>query len=106
MFEVLKKRMLESVPKADIVITNPTHIAVALSYNAMDAPAPLVQAKGVDHLAEKIKEIAREHKIPIRENKPLARALYKDCEVGDMIPNELYQAVASMLAQLDKFRRR
>ena len=106
MFETLKKRMLASVPKADIVITNPTHLAVALSYNALEAPAPVLLAKGAEHLAEKIKEIAREHHIPIRENKPLARALYKECEIGDMIPKELYQAVAAMLAQLDKFRRR
>lgn len=106
MFEMMQKRMLADVPKADIVITNPTHIAVALRYNAMEAPAPVVLAMGAEHLAEKIKAIARENNIPIRENKPLARALYKDCDIGDMIPRELYQAVAAMLAQLDKFRRK
>jgi len=86
-------------------VTNPTHIAVALSYNVMDAPAPRVLAKGLDHLAEKIKEVAREHDIPIRENKPLAQALYKQVEIGEMIPEELYQAVAALLARLDRFKK-
>lgn len=105
MFEVMRRRMMQDVPKADVVITNPTHIAVALKYNADEAPAPVVVAKGADLIAEKIKEIAREHHVPIRENKPLARALYKDVEIGDMIPEELYQAVASILASLNKFKR-
>jgi flagellar biosynthetic protein FlhB len=105
MMEVMKQRMLAEVPKADVVITNPTHIACALRYEPMVSPAPLLVAKGLDHLAEKIKEIAREHHIPIRENKSLARALYKSVEVGQTIPLELYQAVATILAQLDKFRR-
>ncbi len=100
MMEQLAKRMLQNVPKADVVITNPTHIAVALSYNVMEAPAPIVLAKGADHLAEKIKEIAREHRVPIRENVPLARSLYKSVEVGDMIPEELYKATASILASI------
>ena len=104
MMEIMSKRMLADVPKADIVITNPTHIAVALSYNTSEAPAPVVLAKGADHLAEKIKEIARENRIPIRENVPLARALYKSTEVGDMIPEELYKAVAAMLASIWKLR--
>jgi flagellar biosynthesis protein FlhB len=102
MFSVMQQRMLEKVPKADIVITNPTHLAIALRYNVLEAPAPLVVAKGANFLAEKIKEIAKEHKIPIRENKPLAQALYKAVEVGEMIPEDLYQAVASVLAQLFK----
>jgi len=105
MMEVMQRRMLQDVPKADVVITNPTHIACALRYNPKESPAPLLLAKGADHLAEKIKEIAREHRVPIRENKPLAQALYKSVEVGQVIPEELYQAVASILAQLDKFRR-
>jgi flagellar biosynthetic protein FlhB len=66
----------------------------------------VVLAKGVDHLAERIKEVAREHRVPIRENVPLARALYRQVEVGDMIPEELYQAVASLLASLMKFKAR
>jgi len=105
MLQMMQKRMLESVPKADVIITNPTHYACALQYNPMVAPAPLLLAKGVDHLAEKIKEIARENNIPIRENKPLAQALYKSVEIGDIIPEELYQAVAGILAQLNKFKR-
>ena len=104
MMEVMSKRMLADVPKADVVVTNPTHIAVALSYNSSDAPAPIVLAKGADHLAEKIKEIARENRIPIRENVPLARALYKSTEVGDMIPEELYKAVAAVLASIWKLK--
>lgn len=106
MMEVMGKRMLQNVPKADVIITNPTHIAVALQYNALLAPAPIVVAKGGDHMAEKIKEIAREHGIPIKENVPLARALYKDVEIGEIIPEALYQAVAAILAQLNRFKTR
>ncbi|HDQ40182.1 MAG TPA: flagellar biosynthesis protein FlhB [Desulfonatronum sp.] len=106
MLQTMQKRMLESVPKADVVITNPTHLAVALSYNPLEAPSPVVLAKGADFMAAKIKDIAREHNIPLRENKPLAQALYKSVDVGQMIPEELYQAVAAVLAQLPKFRRR
>ena len=102
MMQMSMKRMMQQVPTADVVITNPTHIAVALRYNAMEAPAPVVVAMGVDRVAEKIKEIAREHRVPIRENKTLARALYKQTEVGDVIPAELFQAVAIILAQIWK----
>ncbi|MFP5260188.1 MAG: flagellar biosynthesis protein FlhB [Acidobacteriota bacterium] len=105
MMEVMQRRMLQDVPKADVVITNPTHIACALRYNPAESPAPMLLAKGADYMAEKIKEIAREHNVPIRENKPLAQALYKSVEIGQVIPEDLYQAVASILAQLDKFRR-
>jgi flagellar biosynthetic protein FlhB len=100
MFSVMAKRMLKQVPTADVVITNPTHIAVALKYDAEQFPAPVVVAMGADHMAEKIKEIAREHNVPIRENVPLARALYNSVEVGDVIPEELYKAVAAILAQI------
>lgn len=106
MLKSMQKRMLESVPKADVVITNPTHLAVALRYNPLEAPSPVVLAKGANFTAEKIKDIAREYNIPLRENKPLAQALYKSVDVGEMIPGELYQAVAAVLAQLPKFRRR
>lgn len=106
MFQAMSRRMMQEVPKADVIITNPTHIAVAIRYNALEAPAPLVLAKGADRVAEKIKEIAREHKIPIRENKPLARALYKQVEIGDMIPEDFYQAVAAILAQIWKTKPR
>jgi len=105
MMEVMQRRMLQDVPKADVVITNPTHIACALRYNPLESPAPMLLAKGADFMAEKIKDIAKEHKVPIRENKPLAQALYKNVEIGQVIPEDLYQAVASILAQLDKFRR-
>lgn len=105
MLKVMAKRMLEQVPRADVVITNPTHVAVALRYDVLEAPAPVVLAKGLDHLAEKIKEAAREHGVPIRENAPLARALYKSVEVGEAIPEEFYKAVASLLAKLHKFKR-
>ncbi|MGE4298735.1 MAG: flagellar biosynthesis protein FlhB [Desulfovibrionaceae bacterium] len=105
MMEVMMRRMMAQVPKADLIITNPTHYAIALRYNPTEAPAPVVLAKGLDRVAERIKEIAREHNIPIKENKPLARALYSAVEVGDMIPEELFQAVATMLAQLHKFKR-
>ena len=102
MLKMSAQRMFAQVPKADVVITNPDHIAVALKYDAKEAPAPIVVAMGVDRVAEKIKEIARENNVPIRENKPLARALYKQTEVGDMIPAELFQAVAVILAQIWK----
>jgi len=106
MMQSMAKRMLQNVPKADVVITNPTHFAVALQYDPVVSPAPLVLAKGADHLAEKIKEVARENRVPIRENVTLARALYKSCEVGDSIPEELFQAVAQILAQVYKLKRR
>ncbi len=102
MLQMSAARMMQQVPKADVVITNPTHIAVALKYDPQEVPAPVVVAMGVDRIAEKIKEIARENGVPIKENKPLARALYKQTEVGDVIPAELFQAVAAVLAQIWK----
>ena len=104
MMEVMSRRMMQEVPKADVVITNPTHIAVALRYNPLESPAPLVLAKGVNRVAERIKAIARENNVPIREDKPLAQALYKQVEIGETIPEEMYQAVAAILARLDRFR--
>ena len=100
MMSLIAKRMLQQVPKADVVITNPTHIAVAIRYDATEAPAPIIVAMGADRIAQKIKDIARENNVPIRENVPLARALYKSAEVGDMIPEDLYKAVASILASI------
>lgn len=105
MMNMMQRRMLKQVPKADVVITNPTHLACALKYDPLESPAPVLLAKGADYMAEKIKEIAREHHIPIRENKPLAQALYKYVEIDQAIPEDLYQAVAAILAQLDKFKR-
>ncbi len=98
MREASQRRMMQALPEADVVITNPTHFAVALKYDLEVAKAPIVIAKGEDFLAQKIKEIAREHNIEIYENKPLARALYQSAEVGDEVPQELYQAVAEVLA--------
>ena len=98
MREVSQRRMMQSLPKADVVITNPTHYAVAIQYDPTQSDAPLVIAKGQDFLAQKIKEIAKEHKVEIVENKPLARMLYANVEVGEAIPPELYQAVAEVLA--------
>ncbi len=106
MMDVVKRRMMAEVPRADVVITNPVHIAVALRYEPLKDIAPVVVAKGKGYLAEKIKEIAKEHNIPIKEDKLLARTLYENVEVGEVIPEDLYQAVASILAQLDKFRKR
>ncbi|TVM17153.1 flagellar biosynthesis protein FlhB [Oceanidesulfovibrio indonesiensis] len=102
MLQVSGQRMMAQVPNADVVITNPTHIAVALRYDVNEAPAPQVLAKGANAVAERIKEIARENNVPVRENKPLARALYKSVEVGEVIPEEMYQAVATILAQVFK----
>lgn len=106
MMAVIQRRMMKDVPKADVVITNPTHLAIAIRYNVQEAPAPVVLAKGAGAVAERIKDIARQHGVPIRENKPLARALYKVVEVGDTIPEEFYQAVAAILAQIYKARGR
>ncbi len=100
MFQVMASRMMQDVKKADVVITNPTHFAVALRYDASEFPAPVVVAKGVDHVAEKIKKIARENRVPIRESRLLARTLYKNVEVGQPIPEELYKAVAAILAEI------
>ena len=91
-------RMMEEVPKADVVITNPTQLAVAISYDPDKMVAPIVVAKGREKLAEKIRELARKHGVPIVENKPLAQALYRTVEVGQAIGPELYRAVAEILA--------
>jgi flagellar biosynthetic protein FlhB len=98
MFEASKRRMMKDLPTADVVITNPTHYAVALKYDMNKDAAPTVIAKGVDELAQKIKEVAKKHDIPIQENRELARALYKMCDVGDKIPGSLFKAVAEVLA--------
>ncbi len=98
MREVSQRRMMQSLPQADVVITNPTHYAVAIKYDPDESPAPVVLAKGEDFLAQKIKEVARENNIEIVENKPLARMLYANVDIGAQIPPELYQAVAEVLA--------
>ncbi len=106
MQEASRRRMMSALPQADVVITNPTHFAVALKYDTEVCPAPYVIAKGEDYLALKIKEVAREHDIPIEENKPLARMLYHNVDVGTAIPPELYQAVAEILAAIYKSKNR
>ena len=106
MFEVMGRRLKSTVPKADVVITNPTHFAVALRYDLTEAPAPQVLAKGADRIAKRIRELAIENDIPLVENPPLAQALYKQVEVGETIPEEMYQAVAGILSKLAKFKSR
>ena len=96
--QMATQKMLGSVPTADVVVTNPSHYAVAIKYDALKAPAPIVVAKGVDYMAFKIRDIAKEHNIAIVENKPLARSLYKMVDVNKVIPVELYTAVAEVLS--------
>ncbi len=98
MREASQRRMMQNLPNADVVITNPTHYAVAIRYDASQYSAPVVVAKGEDYLAMRIKDAAREHQIEIVENKPLARMLYANVDVGEEVPPELYQAVAEVLA--------
>lgn len=98
MQEASRRRMMQNLPKADVVITNPTHYAVAIQYDPDIAAAPIVLAKGENYMAQRIKEVAKENHIEIVENKPLARMLYANVEVGSVIPPELYQAVAEVLA--------
>lgn len=104
--EMSMSRMMQAVPKADVVVTNPTHYAVALGYEQGKMEAPVVLAKGKDLIAERIKEIAREHRVQIVENKPLAQALYKAVDVGAQIPVELYKAVAEVLAYVYRLEHR
>lgn len=104
MREASRRRMMQDVPKADVVITNPTHLAIAIKYEPEAYRAPIVLAKGEDSLAQKIRETAREHNIEIVENKPLARMLYANVDVGGEIPPELYQAVAEILAMVYNIR--
>lgn len=104
MRESALKRMMQDVPTADVVITNPTHFAVAIKYDREKEGAPIVLAKGMDHLAQRIKKVAKENDINIVENKPLAQALYKTTDIGKEIPQELYQAVAEVLAFVYKLK--
>lgn len=106
MREASQRRMMQDVPKADVVITNPTHLSVAIKYEEGKAEAPIVVAKGEDYLALRIREIAKENNVEIMENKPLARALYATVDVGEAIPPELYEAVATVLATIYQKRGR
>ena len=96
--QMARQRMMSSVPTADVVVTNPTHYAVAIKYDKTRAPAPLVVAKGVDYLAFQIREVAKQNNVPIVENRPVARSLYNTVPVDGMIPSDMYVAVAEILA--------
>ena len=101
--EMAMRRMMASVPQATVVITNPTHLAIALKFDR-SMQAPMVVAKGAGHVAERIREIARQHAIPIVEHKPLARTLYKQVDIGQFIPADLYHAVAEILAYVYRLK--
>jgi flagellar biosynthetic protein FlhB len=104
--EMSQKRMLSEVPNADVIITNPTHISIIIKYNTMTMVAPQVIGKGQDNMALKIREIAKEHDIPIVENVPLARAIYKTVKDGEGVPRSLYKAVAEILAFVHKVKKK
>lgn len=99
-------RMMQEVPTADVVITNPTHFAIALKYDLASGDAPKVVAKGQDLIAQNIKKVAGEHDVPLVENKPLAQTLYKTVEIGDYIPPDLYEAVAEVLAYVYNLKKK
>ena len=103
-FQFAFNRMIKELPNADVIVTNPVHVAIALRYDATNMAAPVVLGKGLRKLAEKIKRIARENNIPIVENPPLARALYKNCRIGDEIPGQFYQDIAEILAYIYKLK--
>lgn len=103
---IARRRMMQAVPKADVVVTNPTHYAVALQYDSEKMAAPTVVAKGMNLIALRIREVAQRHGVPIVENPPLAQSLYRTVEIGQQIPPELYQAVAEVLAYVYRLRRR
>ncbi|MGE8204066.1 flagellar biosynthesis protein FlhB [Heyndrickxia sp. NPDC080065] len=102
--EMAMRRMMQEVPKADVIITNPTHFAICLKYDEEKYDAPYVIAKGVDFLAEKIKKIGNEHEIIMVENRPLARALYDQADIGDVVPEEFFKVVAEILAYVYRIK--
>ena len=102
--EMARKRMMQAVPTADVIVTNPTHLSVAIRYDRSKSDAPVVVAKGSGHLAMKIRELAAENNVPLVENKPLARHLYKHTEVGMQIPVDVYKAVAEVLAYVYRLK--
>lgn len=104
--EMSRKRLLQDVKTADVIITNPTHISIILKYDSATMVSPIVLGKGQDHLAMKIREIAKEHNIPIVENVPLARTLYKTVKAGHPVPRSLYKAIAEVLAFVYKLKKR
>jgi flagellar biosynthetic protein FlhB len=102
--ERAQKRMMANVPKADVIVTNPTHYAIALQYDSTSMPAPIMLAKGTDEVAMRIRDMAIKHKIPIVRNPPLARVLYETTEIDDEIPIEHYQAVAKIIGYVYKLK--
>lgn len=104
MRQIMTTNMLKAVPKADVVITNPVHYAIALEWERISMIAPMVIAKGAGPVAHKIKEIAAENQVPVVENKPLAQALYKEVEIGDVIPEKFYEVIATILAEIYKLK--
>jgi flagellar biosynthetic protein FlhB len=104
--KLARQRMLDSVPKADVVVTNPTHYSVALAYDRLVHAAPRVVAKGTDALALKIRELAKEHDVPLMQDPPLARALFSACDAGTEIPERFYQAVATILGHVYRLQGR
>lgn len=104
--EIAQRRMMQEVPKADVVITNPTHLAIALKYEPGRMAAPSVVAKGEGYIAQKIREIAQANGVVLVENKPLAQAIYKTVEIGEVIPEKLYQAVAEVLAFVYRLKKK
>lgn len=102
--QMARQRMMSNVPQADVVVTNPTHYAVAIKYDKTKAPAPIVTAKGVDYLAFQIREIAKNNNVPIVENRPVARALYNSVPLDGMIPTDLYVAVSEILAYVYRLK--
>lgn len=104
--QMAMRRMMQEVPKADVIITNPTHYAICLKYDDGSMDAPVVVAKGVDLIAQRIKELAKEHEIAMVENKPLARTLYARVDIGQVIPEDLFKAVAEILAFVYRIRKK
>lgn len=104
--ELLRQRMMQEVPRADVILTNPTHYSVALRYDKKRDAAPTVVAKGVDDMAMQIRKIAREHNVPLMEDPPLTRALYRAVKVGQSVPEKFYQAVATVLSHVYRLKGR
>ena len=104
--QMARNRMMAEVPEADVIVTNPTHLSIAIKYDRSQSEAPIVVAKGADNLAQKIRELARDNDIPMVEDKPLARTLYKTVDVGQVIPASLFKAIAEILAYVYQLKNR
>lgn len=106
MREILSQNMMQQIPNADVVITNPTHYAIALEYKMDSMQAPMVTAKGVDTIAQRIKQLAFEHDVPVIENRPLARALHAEVDLGDVIPERYYEAVVAVFKEIYRMNKK